>query len=273
MDHFHRLLQKIPSGQELMKGLMSYDNSVAHKRAHELMHKPVITCSPLARADKLAEMMCLEHISSIVSVDEEGQVAGYISEQDLVEKIVARNYSPQNLTAREIANPRPVCVDPASSYYQVLLEMIKEQVKHVIVTDQNRPIGIITIGDLIRSRKTEIISVINQLRKHANLNDLAALGRKIEQVLGGLILEKASIPEILDIITELYDQLTGRVIALTVEEMLPDYGPPPVKFCWLTMGSNGRREQFWQTDQDNALIYQNVSDPCRIRDARNISLF
>ncbi|WP_368662346.1 DUF294 nucleotidyltransferase-like domain-containing protein [Zobellia laminariae] len=36
--------------------------------------------------------------------------------------------------------------------------------------------------------------------------------------------------------------------------------PPPVKFAWLAMGSQGRSEQLLQTDQDNALVFENVPD-------------
>jgi CBS domain-containing protein len=37
-------------------------------------------------------------------------------------------------------------------------------------------------------------------------------------------------------------------------------GPPPVPYCWLLMGSEGRREQTFRTDQDNAIIYADPRD-------------
>jgi CBS domain-containing protein len=35
---------------------------------------------------------------------------------------------------------------------------------------------------------------------------------------------------------------------------------PPVDFAWFNMGSQGRKEQLLKTDQDNALIFADVSD-------------
>ena len=35
---------------------------------------------------------------------------------------------------------------------------------------------------------------------------------------------------------------------------------PTVKFAWLALGSQGRSEQMLHTDQDNAIVYENVSD-------------
>ncbi|MGD9677046.1 MAG: DUF294 nucleotidyltransferase-like domain-containing protein [Vulcanibacillus sp.] len=259
-DHFYDLINKIPKEHGIMKGLISFENHAANKRASELMNHPVITCSSTEKINNIALIMSKEHVSSIVLVDNRGEICGTVTEKDFVEKLIAKNLSPNNFTAGDIANKNPLCISPDSFYYQILLAMTKEKVKHAIVTEANIPIGIITIRDLIRSRNTGVISVIDRLETQSNLKNLATVGQEIEQVLNGLIMENAPIPEILDIITEFYDRLTRQVIDLSIEEMLPEFGPPPVKFCWLTMGSGGRREQFLRTDQDNAIIYETVTD-------------
>jgi CBS domain-containing protein len=50
------------------------------------------------------------------------------------------------------------------------------------------------------------------------------------------------------------DRLVRRILALVEQQI----GPPPVAYCWLGMGSEGRREQTLLTDQDNALVYQDM---------------
>jgi len=37
-------------------------------------------------------------------------------------------------------------------------------------------------------------------------------------------------------------------------------GPPPASYCWIVFGSEGRKEQTFRTDQDNAIIYQDPPD-------------
>lgn len=37
-------------------------------------------------------------------------------------------------------------------------------------------------------------------------------------------------------------------------------GPPPAPYAWLAMGSEGRKEQTFRTDQDNALVYADPSE-------------
>ncbi|MEW6047854.1 MAG: DUF294 nucleotidyltransferase-like domain-containing protein, partial [Bacillota bacterium] len=58
------------------------------------------------------------------------------------------------------------------------------------------------------------------------------------------------------IAAELNDALVRRVLALTEARLAEEgYGEPPVPYCWLALGSEGRREQTLRTDQDNALVY------------------
>jgi CBS domain-containing protein len=59
------------------------------------------------------------------------------------------------------------------------------------------------------------------------------------------------------IISELNDACMKQVIKISLSKLK---NPPPVEFAWLALGSQGRGEQLLQTDQDNALIFQDVSD-------------
>lgn len=52
-------------------------------------------------------------------------------------------------------------------------------------------------------------------------------------------------------ISQLNDRLSERVITL----MAVEHRLPAVDWCWLALGSEGRHEQTWLTDQDNALIF------------------
>jgi CBS domain-containing protein len=52
-------------------------------------------------------------------------------------------------------------------------------------------------------------------------------------------------------ITEINDRLLKKVLEITERE----FGPPPLPYCWIVFGSEGRKEQTYKTDQDNAIIY------------------
>ncbi|MDZ7624231.1 MAG: DUF294 nucleotidyltransferase-like domain-containing protein [Ignavibacteriaceae bacterium] len=63
-----------------------------------------------------------------------------------------------------------------------------------------------------------------------------------------------NIHSITNFITLIADAITKRIIELAINEL----GPPPAKFTFITMGSEGREEQTLATDQDNAIIYEDV---------------
>uniref|UniRef100_Q47FJ9 Nucleotidyltransferase n=1 Tax=Dechloromonas aromatica (strain RCB) TaxID=159087 RepID=Q47FJ9_DECAR len=58
------------------------------------------------------------------------------------------------------------------------------------------------------------------------------------------------------LISDFNDRLTEKIIELTAQR----HRLPPVAWCWLALGSEGRHEQTFVTDQDNGLIFNATSD-------------
>jgi CBS domain-containing protein len=63
------------------------------------------------------------------------------------------------------------------------------------------------------------------------------------------------------VVAELNDRVMAKILELAEE----NFGLPPVPYCWVVLGSEGRREQTFKTDQDNALIYADPADEERGR--------
>jgi CBS domain-containing protein len=61
------------------------------------------------------------------------------------------------------------------------------------------------------------------------------------------------------VITTVADTIALKVIEGVIEEQ----GPPPAKFVYMVMGSEGRKEQTLKTDQDNAIIYEDKANEHR----------
>lgn len=61
------------------------------------------------------------------------------------------------------------------------------------------------------------------------------------------------------VITTISDSIAEKVIQRTIEAM----GPAPARFCFMVLGSEGRKEQTFKTDQDNAIIYEDRANEHR----------
>jgi CBS domain-containing protein len=96
------------------------------------------------------------------------------------------------------------------------------------------------------------------------------VSREIDNILNVMIEENASAAEIFNVMSELYERMTRRVIQLSEERMkLNGWGPPPVEYCFINMGSAARYEQALPTDQDNAIVYADPEDA----DAGNVDAY
>ncbi|MBT9173200.1 MAG: Inosine-5'-monophosphate dehydrogenase [Syntrophomonadaceae bacterium] len=240
-----------------------------HKRIADLMSKPVLTAFPKEEIPELAKRMAAQNVSSLVIINEKQNPVGLVTENDLVNKVLARSDLPQKLTASDIMSTNLLTVEPAAFYYEALLTMVRNKVKHLLVTSGDRLEGIVTIRDLVTSRSMGALSVVNSIEAQKNIEGLAKASMMIDRVLRALLMEKAGSREILQIITELYDCLTRKIIQVCELEMIAEgHGQPPVSYCWITMGSSGRQEQFVKTDQDNGIIYEYVPEDKQAQTAK-----
>lgn len=229
------------------------------KRVADLMSSPPVTCLPNDDISTLAQKMTSADVSSLVVVSPDQRPLGIVTEKDLVSKVLARGEFLKRLVASDVMSANLLTVEPEAFYYEALLVMVRHKVKHLVVTSGEKLVGIVTIRDLIISRSTGALSIVNSIEKQTTIEGLAKASKEIDRVLQALVAEKATSREILQIITEFFDRLTRKVIQVCEREMITEgHGPPPVSYSWITMGSSGRLEQFVKTDQDNGIIYENV---------------
>ncbi|MCP4050236.1 MAG: hypothetical protein GY730_05980 [bacterium] len=76
----------------------------------------------------------------------------------------------------------------------------------------------------------------------------------INHIINSLIDHCSNARTVLTINTSLTDKIITALISTAIKET----GKPPVKFAFIVMGSEGRKEQTLKTDQDNAIIYEDV---------------
>jgi len=96
------------------------------------------------------------------------------------------------------------------------------------------------------------------VREIAAATDIEEIIRKHSQLPGliyNMITSGAKIRNVTWLITTFSDAILDKLIGFALEEL----GQPPAPFTFITLGSEGRKEQTLKTDQDNAIIFQDVS--------------
>ncbi len=243
------------------------DATPFRKRVCDIMTSPVITCKEDDLVTSAARVLTKNRISSLVVVNKHKIPVGIITESDLVSRILTRGEWQPDIKVRDVMTPDPVSLPPDAFFYQALLTMIKNQIKQLPIIENNRLVGIVTLRDLVQSRSTGAITTVSNIESETSIEGLKKASYGIDNVLKALIAEKASAREICEVMTEFYDRLTRKVIQISEKQLVDEgYGAPPVDYCWITMGSSGRKEQITRTDQDNGIIYDD-SDPAKMEAA------
>jgi CBS domain-containing protein len=143
--------------------------------------------------------------------------------------------------------------------FDALLKMMSNRIHHLAIKKQGKITGVVTTHDIMVLQGTSPLYLFREILAQRRVEDLYQLSMKVPLVVRSLIEEGAKANNITRMITILNDQILDRLLTLMIEKM----GAPPVKFCWMLMGSEGRREQTFRTDQDNALIFEMPQDETR----------
>jgi len=138
-----------------------------------------------------------------------------------------------------------------------VLRMLKYNIHHIVVIRDGQLAGVITNHDLMLLQGTSPLSLTKDIESQQTIEGLIPVSKKINSIVGLLLKEGAKASNITKVITEINDRLVRKVIEFAERK----FGKPPVPYCWIVYGSEGRKEQTFKTDQDNAIIYADPESP------------
>ncbi len=99
--------------------------------------------------------------------------------------------------------------------------------------------------------------LIRSISDASNVDQVVEKHSQLPGLLFSMINSGATIRNVTWLITTFSDIVFKKVIGFAIEEL----GPPPTRFAFTTLGSEGRKEQTLKTDQDNAIIYNDADHP------------
>lgn len=217
----------------------------------EIAARKVISAPEDITIKEAALLMSESRVSCLILNDSNGIPSGILTDRDLRDKVVAKSRDASDI-AKNIMSVPLVKADSKETCFDALLRMMKYGIHHLLVVGDGRPVGIITNHDLMMLQGTSPISLVKEIEDQRTVEGLAPLGAKINRIIGLLIKDGSKASNITRILSEINDRLMRKVLDLGEKK----FGPPPVRYCFIVFGSEGRKEQTFKTDQDNAIIYQ-----------------
>lgn len=219
------------------------------------MSRDVLTCPPTLTLQNAARQMAIRNVGSIIVTDMERRPLGIVTDADLRKRVVAHGIDATRTSVEQVMSHPVITLREGEPTPLLLARMMRQRVHHLCITADGTPtspvIGVISEHDLLAARGRHPLILVDELERAADEARLRALRDQAEDRLKTWLAEKRSMRFIAGVISEINDGVVRRAIALALEAM----GPPPRRFCWLALGSEGREEQLLRTDQDNAIVY------------------
>jgi CBS domain-containing protein len=121
----------------------------------EIMSRDITCARRDLHADRVAELMVLNHVGCVPVVEEPGRPIGMITKLDLVERLVARDgVRPEGLaseTAGTLMMPMSIALKEQATIAHAAALMANEGIHHLCVVDaEGRLIGVVSSMDIVR---------------------------------------------------------------------------------------------------------------------------
>ncbi|MDZ7840759.1 MAG: DUF294 nucleotidyltransferase-like domain-containing protein [Gammaproteobacteria bacterium] len=221
---------------------------------------PVVVGGDTNCAD-LVDRIRSRQTSGAVIVDGSAALAGIVTEQDICRKI-----------AYQVSGETPVCdvmshpvwtVNADDRLFQAIGTMRRRGLRHmpVVQSGSGRIVGILELESALSVAAAQMVDQIDLLTHAATLPDMEQAKRAQASVAEQLFEDSTAAPDVQKFITGINNDLYRRIVDLCLHEMAnSSWGPPPVKFDVVVMGSGGRGESFLYPDQDNGFIIEDYPD-------------
>ena len=125
-------------------------------QVRDIMQKKVITIELQKTVQNAVVILKEKHISFVVVVKDSKPV-GVISERDIVRKVVAENVDPKSTQLEVIMSKNFKWVEPNASIESAVQKMLNNNIRRLVVLEDENLAGVITQTDLTEFLRSKIL--------------------------------------------------------------------------------------------------------------------
>lgn len=222
-------------------------------RLSEILRRKPVTCAPGTPIREVLQTMHHLGIGAMVAVENEKPVGVFTLHDVLSRVALAQIDFAQPII--EVMSTQLFTLPPQALAYEAVLAMVKYGIRHVLVSEDDRLVGVISEKDLFTLQRVGLRQVGASIRNTTSLEDLRQAAQDIRQLGQNMLAQGIGAEQLTQIISTLNDLLTTRILELELMRAQAEAGWQQPDFCWLALGSEGRFEQTLNTDQDNGIIF------------------
>ncbi|PWA05941.1 DUF294 nucleotidyltransferase-like domain-containing protein [Flavobacterium psychrotolerans] len=246
------------------KGKLLSDNVIFSSQPSEIQHfqslsynKMPLKVPPASIIKEVAQLMTDNLLDNVIILDQNLPI-GIVTDTDMRSKIATGRF-PITSTIDTIMSSPVITVVENVSLAEAQLLLLKYNVSHLCVTQdgsiKSEVKGIITEHDLVVAQASNPGFLIKEIKRAQDAKELQKVRTKLSDLIQTSIAKNIPLLHIINIASEINLAIIKRSVELAILEL----GSPPARFAWLSIGSQGRKEQLLITDQDNILVFEDVA--------------
>lgn len=217
---------------------------------------PHLTCNMNCSIRQATEIMKNHQQSAILIQSETGDDLGIMTDSDISHRFVVGNMVPET-QVHQIMSSTIISIPDDALLFEATRITQKESIKHLFTRGTDGRInGIINIRDLLQFHQYSSSLLIRELHEAESVDSLANAHNRLPKIIKTLIDSGAKSENTTRLISQVSDLINEKIVTFAINEL----GPPPTDFSFIALGSVGRSEQTLVTDQDNAIIYEDVEE-------------
>lgn len=119
----------------------------------QVIEQKANTLFSVRSADSVENVLMLmrDHRVRAILVIDDGNLVGIVSQGDCAIKVLLPNNNPKQVTVSKIMTANPLTVTPSNSLEECMAIMVHKHIRHLPVMENNKVVGVISVGDLVKS--------------------------------------------------------------------------------------------------------------------------
>ena len=217
---------------------------------------PVTAISSESTIGEAANMLSKRKADCLLLKNQNNEYIGIITDSDIQKRVVALDLHPDNQVYLIMSSPI-IYFHENASLLEVINSSEEKRINHAVIKNSSGEVtGTLSIKGIFNVLKDSLSFFIEEVKNAETIGELKEYYRKLQLFIRPLILSDISVNHITSVLSSFSDAVTRKVIEIAIEVS----GKPPAAFSFISMGSEGRKEETLYTDQDNAIIYSDVQE-------------
>lgn len=233
-------------------------DKIYSRKLHTIEPRQLLVCEPNFTI-KEASILLKKSRPKCLYVDEKGELSGYVTKEILSDNVLTQGIS-VDMPISMVMKRDILKISDDAFVYEALLQLLQSDEEFIMITGKHGYKGYLSKYRLLTEHAQSPLVFIQSVNLAQTNQELKAKWERVPEIINQLLLRGVNAEIANQIITAMSDTILQKVINDTINNMAT---PPPAKFAFFVLGSEGRKEQTLVTDQDNAIVYEDKANEQR----------